>query len=246
MKRWGKNPCKQSIRFCTKALQRCEAFLFVARCILSLNFPFPINHPHFMKKTFLLILCFLTLTTFAQPANDRIQATDLLKIKTAGNVTASKDGSKAVFTLQSIEPDERSKQDYRYVTQLYLVSLTAPAAPVQLTQSKESSYAPCWSPDGKSLAFVRSVDGKPQVFVLPLNGGEAWQLTRSAYGAGNPRWSPDCSRIVFSGALSFRDLIKDSLLNPSYSLPIWPLEKPGLTVGEWKKPSRPGRTQTGT
>lgn len=57
--------------------------------------------------------------------------------------------------------------------------------------------APRWSPDGGSLAFLRTPDGRdPQVFVLPAAGGEAAQLSHDLKGAIDLRWSPDGRRIA--------------------------------------------------
>ena len=61
--------------------------------------------------------------------------------------------------------------EYKYVTQIHKVDLSTNAAPVQMTFGKESSSQPAWSPDDKTLAFVRVVDSKPQVFLLPISGG---------------------------------------------------------------------------
>lgn len=201
-----------------------------------------------MKKiTFSLFCNFCVLLLLAQNGNNLIEVTDLLKIRTAGNVTLSGDGSKGAFTLTAIEPSPTSKQDYRYVTQIYLVDVAKNGKPVQVTHAKESASSPAWSPDGSRLAFVRAVDGRPQVFILPLSGGEAWQLTSGNRGAANPKWSPDGSRILFTSAISLKDLLKDSLLNPAGSYPVWPLEKPGLTTTDIKnaalaKPDPNGNT----
>lgn len=192
-----------------------------------------------MKKIALTVVAGLCLLAgVAQNGEDLIQVTDLLKIKTAGNVAVNRDGSKAVFTLTSIEPDERTKQDYKYVTQLYTADMTGNAAPMQLTYARESSTAPAWSPDGKRLAFVRAVDGKPQIFILSLGGGEAWQLTKSALGAFNPKWSPDGSRILYASSIQFKELLKDSALNPARSYPAWPSEKPGVSYPEMQRAAR--------
>jgi len=156
----------------------------------------------------------------------------MLKIKTVGNIVANNEGTMAAFTVMSIEPDEKKEGDYKYITQLYKVDLTANAAPLQLTFAKESSSQPAWSPDGKILAFTRAVDGKPQIFLLPMGGGEAYQLTKASYGASSPKWSPDGQRIVFASGIGLKDYIKDSVLNPSRSYVSWPLEKPGLTTKE--------------
>ncbi|MBB1285980.1 S9 family peptidase [Flavisolibacter sp. BT320] len=189
-----------------------------------------------MKKTIVLLFCsFCTLLIFAQNGTGLIEVTDLLKIRTAGNIAVSENGNKAAFTLTTIEPSPTSKLDYRYLTQVYLVDMAKNSKPVQVTHAKESASSPVWSPDGSRLAFVRTVEGRPQIFILPMNGGEAWQLTTGNRGASNPKWSPDGSRIVFSSSISFKDLVKDSLLNPSGGYPIWPLEKPGLTTADIKR-----------
>ncbi len=172
---------------------------------------------------------------FAQADKKPVEVTDMLKIKTVGNITLSKDGSKAAFTVTSIEPDETNKSDYKYLTQIYLLSATGNEAPVQLTTAKEGGSQPAWSPDGKQLAFVRAVDGKPQVFMLAMSGGEAMQLTKYKYGATNPKWSPDGKQILFSAGISLQDLLKDSVLNPAHNLPPWPFEKPGFDNNEQLK-----------
>ncbi|GGN23194.1 dipeptidyl aminopeptidase [Lentzea pudingi] len=54
------------------------------------------------------------------------------------------------------------------------------------------------SPDGKLVAFLRvSGKSKPQVYVVPVDGGEPRRLTDLPLGAGAPVWSPDSSRLVF-------------------------------------------------
>lgn len=188
-----------------------------------------------MKKIYLLILTgFFFASSFAQNGKDPIKLTDLLKIKTVGNITATADGSRSAFTVTSIEPDEKSSKDYKYITQLYTVDAGS-SSPTQITFSKEGSSQPAWSPDGKTLAFVRSADGKSQIFILPMNGGEAWQLTKSGYGGFAPKWSPDGKRIVYGSSISLKDLLKDSILNPSHSYPLWPSEKPGVSYAEMSK-----------
>ncbi|HEY4109602.1 S9 family peptidase [Puia sp.] len=174
------------------------------------------------------IALFLTLHTQAQ--KEPVRVTDLLRIKSIGDVRLNKEATKAVFTLTSIQPEtdpKGSKWDYKYITQLYLVATDGSLAPRQLT-TKESATQPAWSPDGKQLAFVRNTDGKPQIFLLSFDGGEPTQLTHFRYGASSPRWSPDGQEILFSARITIKELIKDSLLNPTHRLPAWPEEKPGL------------------
>lgn len=189
-----------------------------------------------MRLTALLLLFAIPAFVAAQKDSSLIQVTDLLKIKTVSNVTASKDGSKAAFTVTSVVPDESNKHDYRYQTQLYMVK-TGGGKPAQLTSAKEGASQPAWSPDGNRLAFVRTVEGKPQIFLLSMEGGEPQQLTRHRYGASSPRWSPDGKQLLFSASISLNDLVKDSILNPGKSIPAWPFEKPGFQGNERLKPA---------
>ncbi|GGA95826.1 alpha/beta hydrolase family protein [Puia dinghuensis] len=169
-------------------------------------------------------------TLHAQSPKENIHVTDLLKIKTIGDVHLDQEGTKAVFTLTSIEPDttpKTTKWDYKYVTQLFIVSTDGATQPRQLT-TRESATQPAWSPDGRQLAFVRTVDGKPQVFLLPFDGGEPTQLTHFRYGASSPKWSPDGKELLFSARINWKEMIKDSVLNPNHALPAWPIEQAGL------------------
>jgi hypothetical protein len=60
-----------------------------------------------------------------------------------------------------------------------------------------------FSPDGKTVAFVRFVDDTHgAVWVVPAAGGEARRLTSDDLGAANPRWSPDGKQILFGGQRS--------------------------------------------
>ncbi|HEY9197089.1 MAG TPA: S9 family peptidase, partial [Mucilaginibacter sp.] len=102
-----------------------------------------------------------------------VSVTDMLKIKSIGNVTLSPDGSRAAFTVTAIENEGDSKWDYKYVTQIWMAPTDGSSAPRQLTTTKENAIQPAWSPDGKQLAFMRGVDGKGQIFLLSLDGGEA-------------------------------------------------------------------------
>lgn len=57
-----------------------------------------------------------------------------------------------------------------------------------------------FSPDGKSVAFVRFADeSHGAVWVVPAAGGEARRLTSDDFGASYPRWSPDGRSILFAG-----------------------------------------------
>src|SRR5690606_30154246 len=72
--------------------------------------------------------------------------------------------------------------------------------PRQLTRGAVRDGAPAISPDGNRLAFVRSAVGDPdamaQAWILPLDGGEPWQLTTLEHGVTGVHWSPDGDRLA--------------------------------------------------
>ena len=59
--------------------------------------------------------------------------------------------------------------------------------------------SPSFSPDGRSLAFLRSDDEDVRaLWIIPTDGGEAWQLTSGRGGVSEFVWSPDSTRIAYA------------------------------------------------
>ncbi|MFQ6109585.1 MAG: TolB family protein [Candidatus Aminicenantales bacterium] len=52
-----------------------------------------------------------------------------------------------------------------------------------------------FSPDGRFLSFLRTVDKKSQIFIMSLSGGEAIQLTRHQNNIDAYKWSGDATHI---------------------------------------------------
>lgn len=173
-----------------------------------------------MKLLWLLIAAVFMVPAVVNADPKPVQPTDLLNIRQLGSVNYSPDGSRLIYTVQRIKEGEE-ENEYDYKNQLYLIDFEDDAEPVQLTYS-ESASQPEWHPDGEQIAFTRSVDGTPQIFVLSLKGGEAEQYTKEEHGASSPQWSPDGNRILFSSNRNYFDLVE------KYErVPDWPLEIPG-------------------
>ena len=177
-----------------------------------------------MRKILFLFL----ISNFVFAQNERIRVTDLTKIKNVVSLETSKDGKKVVYALKTSVETIEKPLEYDYYTQLYLIEIQNPKIHKSLTRGKESSTQPIFSPDGNSMAFVRSINEKSQIFILPLDGGEAQQVTNAKYGASNPAFSIDGKTLFFSSVIGFNDLLSDSLLNSNMEFPLWSLEKPGL------------------
>lgn len=164
-----------------------------------------------------------------------VLVTDLTRIRQVGGIQlAPGNGSdpRVIYTLTTIEPQPDAPDDYDYRTHIYLSGLK-PNTALALTRGAESARQPVWQPAGNAasqqIAFVRNVKGKPQIFIMPLAGGEAYALTNVPYGASNPVFSPDGKRLLFTSSVTFAELQADTLLNPGKRGPLWSIEKPGLS-----------------
>lgn len=122
-----------------------------------------------------------------------ITTEDFLTIERVGSPALSPDGRWVAFTVNrtSIEKNQGDSD-------LWLVPTDGSAPPRRLTWNEGSDSSPVWSPDGKTLAFVsKRGDAQPQLFLLPIAGGEARPVTKLPVGVQDPKWFPDGKRIAF-------------------------------------------------
>jgi TolB protein len=63
-----------------------------------------------------------------------------------------------------------------------------------LTGPEGDEYAPDWSPDGKTLVFVRKLRSRRGLFTMPAGGGP---MTLLLWDGDHPVWSPDGRFIAF-------------------------------------------------
>ncbi|HSU24712.1 MAG TPA: hypothetical protein VLI65_01910, partial [Pyrinomonadaceae bacterium] len=153
------------------------------------------------SKTARLLFLFLAFAataslSFSQKRN--ITEKDLFDFTWIGDPQVSPDGSTVAFV--KVWVDEKKTG---YNTSIWSVS-TTDGQMHQLTSGIHDS-SPRWSPDGRDLAFVRVTekDGRPdtpQLFMLPMTGGEAFQFTSMPRGAGGIGWSPNGKWIVFGNS----------------------------------------------
>ncbi|MGD2142245.1 MAG: S9 family peptidase [Candidatus Bathyarchaeota archaeon] len=129
----------------------------------------------------------------------------------------SPDGSKVIFTYSEVDMENN-----KYNTQIWLLDLDN-RKPVQFTYGEENSNNPRWSPDGRSILFTskrpsqedvkeedEEKEKKPQLFVIPSDGGEARQITTLEEGVQSPDWSPDGNRIIFLSKVFKGEKTEDS------------------------------------
>ncbi len=153
----------------------------------------------------LIALLFLASASFAQKRP--ITHEDVWLMKRVGGLDVSPDGKWAVTSVM-----EPSYDAAKTASDLWLVSLDGSAAPRRLTSTLAPENGATFSPDSKRLAFAtkREGDEMNQIYILPLDGGEAMRVTNVSTGASEPQWRPDGNAILFEsrvypGAMNDQD-----------------------------------------
>ncbi|KGH46186.1 beta-lactamase [Modestobacter caceresii] len=119
---------------------------------------------------------------------------DVHALQLPGEPTVSPDGRAVVYVLRTT--DTAADAD-RHALWRVRAAADGWGAPAPLTRGTADT-SPAFSPAGDRVAFLRRGDGPPQLHLLPVDGGEAEQVTDLPAGAGAPVWSPDGERIAFT------------------------------------------------
>jgi len=147
---------------------------------------------------FLVIVFSLLCFTFAQTQQKKFTIRDMLSINVVSQMDISLDGKSVVFVLSKADFEES-----KYRTDLYLASVETGEVR-QLTFSNEDERNPKFSPDGKFIAFISNRKSDPQeketknqIWLLPVDGGEAFKLTNAPEGVISFQWMPDGKNILY-------------------------------------------------
>lgn len=126
----------------------------------------------------------------------------------------SPDGSQAVVTTST-----PNYEDNRFDRTLVLVDI-ATGAQRELTPHRPGVGQPRWSPSGDRLAFADSgEDGEGrQIFVLPMGGGEARQVTHAEEGVRAFGWTTDGAHILYTSRDAGIELEGEERHNKSFEV----------------------------
>jgi dipeptidyl aminopeptidase/acylaminoacyl peptidase len=121
----------------------------------------------------------------------RFQIENVGKIVRLSDPQISPDGRSIALVVSRTNFEED-----RYDPELVLIDVSTRMQRV-LTRGRRGLGQARWSPDGSRLAFLAAADGKSQIFVMPMNGGDAWQLTKSSTGIQQYAWRPGRDEIAY-------------------------------------------------
>jgi len=150
-----------------------------------------IKYPQFWMGLVMVVVGLGTRADEGGPKSPRVFSLDhLTSLTRLSSPQISPDGKSVALLVIKAQMESNHWQSV-----LELVDV-ASAKHRPLTQGRTKVAHPRWSPTGDRLAFLappigNGKDEAPQIFVLPMNGGEATQITKAANGVQHFSWSPD-------------------------------------------------------
>jgi dipeptidyl aminopeptidase/acylaminoacyl peptidase len=128
----------------------------------------------------------------------RLEIDDFDKLVSLSNPRLSLDGKSVALVLGRPNLDKN-----RTDTELVLVDVTTGKHRV-LTHERRGIGQPRWSPAGDKLAFLAIAGADKaahhQIYIMPMNGGDALQITDAPTGVQHYAWKPDGSGIAYASA----------------------------------------------
>src|SRR2546423_1529964 len=82
--------------------------------------------------------------------------------------------------------------------EIYLVNADGKGDSINLTKHDGEDLFPCWSPDGKKIAFTSDLGGSLNIYVMDSDGKNIKKLTKENDASRAPAWSPDGRKIAFT------------------------------------------------
>jgi len=164
---------------------------------LCLHQPNSLTMKAFVAPIFLALLFISSNSLMSQDTEGTLEwtAEKTMEFLSVGSSVVSPDESLVAFTVREpVMTEDKSE----YLTHIHLAKVDGSGSR-QFTRGKSSSSSPQFSPDGKYLSFVSKRDAeKGQVWAIPLDGGEAIQLSDAKNGVSNYSWAPSGLKIAYT------------------------------------------------
>lgn len=122
----------------------------------------------------------------------------IAQMRTVTSAVVSPDGNAAAYTL-AVPRRPFSEEDGPAWQELHVVN--AQGGSRAFITGKVNVTRVDWRPDGGGISFLakRGDDTETALYVIPLDGGEAWRALSHETGIRDYSWSPDGRRVAFLG-----------------------------------------------
>ncbi len=124
---------------------------------------------------------------------------EYVTLRSVNDPQLSPDGTLVAYTVST-----PSLADSRSLSKIWLVQVVS-GDTWQATSGTGSERVPRWSPDGKYLAFISTREGGPQIWQLPIRGGEPVKVSSFPNGVADFVWSPDGKALFFASDVKWPD-----------------------------------------
>ncbi len=118
----------------------------------------------------------------------------MLSTKPISDIQISPNNESILFVVK--EPT-LSNENSSWTPKIYAAKANDAKTASPLPLSMNSSTQPRWSPNGKSIAFISTQDGSRNLYIIPVDGKEAKQITQCKTGVQTYSWSADSEKIAF-------------------------------------------------
>ena len=122
-----------------------------------------------------------------------MQPVDICRLTAVGDPRLAPDGSTVAFTVTAIDLEANE-----YRSAIWMAAVDGSREPLPFTSGEHKDSTARWSPDGRSIAFVRREreSKEAKVCVIPAGGGEARTLLTWKDEVSELAWSPDGRRLA--------------------------------------------------
>ena len=141
---------------------------------------------------FILLVLMPLCSILANGNNNHFQPLDVFDLERGADPQISPDGQQIVYARSFFDiMTDKSRSN------LWTIQVDG-SEHRPLTSGNQSDYSPRWSPDGKRLIYVSSIDGASQIYMYWLDTRQTARLTNLTHSPQGITWSPDGKWIAFS------------------------------------------------